>query len=77
MATEDEMIGWHHRLNRHESEQTPGVSEIQGSLMCCRFMGSQRVRHGQSAEQQLCCKVRPSLLLRLFGRAASTCILIP
>ena len=25
--TEDEMFGWHHRLNRHESEQTPGVSE--------------------------------------------------
>ena len=31
--TEDEMVGWHHRLNRHEFEQTLGDSEIQGSLI--------------------------------------------
>ena len=30
--TEDEMVGWHHRLNGHEFEQTPGDSEGQGSL---------------------------------------------
>ena len=34
-ATEDEMVGWHHRLNGHELEQTPGNGEGQGSLMCC------------------------------------------
>ena len=28
------MVGWHHRLNGHESEQTPGDSEGQGSLVC-------------------------------------------
>ena len=33
--TEDEMVGWHHRLNGHEFEQTPGDSEEQGSLECC------------------------------------------
>ena len=33
--TEDEMVGWHHQLNGHESEQTPGDSEWQGSLACC------------------------------------------
>ena len=33
--TEDEMVGWHYRLNGHEFEQTPGDSEGQGSLMCC------------------------------------------
>ena len=33
--TENEMVGWHHRLNGHESEQTPGDSEGQGSLACC------------------------------------------
>ena len=32
MATEDEMVGWHHRLDGHEFEQTPGVDEEQGSL---------------------------------------------
>ena len=30
--TEDEMAGWHHRLNGHEFEQTPGDGEGQGSL---------------------------------------------
>ena len=30
--TEDEMVGWHHQLNGHECEQTPGDSEGQESL---------------------------------------------
>ena len=34
-TTEDEMVGWHHRLNGHEFEPTPGVGEGQGSLACC------------------------------------------
>ena len=34
--TEDEMVGWHHRLNGHESKQAPGVGDGQGSLVCCR-----------------------------------------
>ena len=33
-VTKDEMVGWHHRLNGHESEQIPGDSERQGSLAC-------------------------------------------
>ena len=32
--TEDELVGWHHQLNGHEFEQTPGDSEGQGSLVC-------------------------------------------
>ena len=32
--TEGGMIGWHHRLNGHEFEQTPGDCEGQESLMC-------------------------------------------
>ena len=28
------MVGWHHRLNGHESEPTPGDGEGQGSLAC-------------------------------------------
>ena len=34
-ATENEMFGWHHRLNGDEFEQTPGDSERQRSLACC------------------------------------------
>ena len=30
--TEDEMVGWHHRLNGHEFDQAPGVGDGQGSL---------------------------------------------
>ena len=37
--TEDEMVGWHHRLNGHEFEQTPGDSEGQGGLACCSLWG--------------------------------------
>ena len=37
--TEDEMIGWHHRLNGHEFEQAPGVGGEQGSLVCCSPCG--------------------------------------
>ena len=33
--TEDEMVGWHHRLNGHEFEQALGVSDGQGGLVCC------------------------------------------
>ena len=32
--TEDEMVGWHHQLDRPKFEQTPGVGEGQGSLAC-------------------------------------------
>ena len=39
--TEDEMVGWHHWLNGHEFEQTPGDSEGQGSLACCSPWGLQ------------------------------------
>ena len=33
------MVGWHHRLNGHEFEQTPGDGEGQGSLVCCSPWG--------------------------------------
>ena len=33
--TEDEMVGWHHRLDGHEFEQALGVGDRQGSLACC------------------------------------------
>ena len=32
--TEDEMVGWHHRLNAHEFEQAPGAGEGQGGPAC-------------------------------------------
>jgi len=38
-TTEDEMVGWHHRLDGHEFEQAPGVGDGQRSLVCCSPWG--------------------------------------
>ena len=42
-ATEDEMVGRHHRLNRHEFEHTLGHSERPGILVCCSSWGCQEL----------------------------------
>ena len=47
--TKDETVGWHHRFNAHEFEQTPGDSGGQGSLVCC----SPRGRKELDTTQQL------------------------
>ena len=39
VTTENEMVGWHHRLNGHEFEQASGVGNGQGSLVCCSPWG--------------------------------------
>ena len=36
---QDEMVGWRHRLDRHEFEWTPGVGDGQGGLVCCHPWG--------------------------------------
>ena len=38
-TTEDEMAGWHHRLDGPEFESTPGVGDGQGGLACCSSWG--------------------------------------
>ena len=43
--TEDEMVGWYHRLNGHEFGWTLGVGDGQGGLACLWSMASQRVGH--------------------------------
>ena len=37
--TEDEIVGWHHRLNGYEFEQAPGAGGVQGSQACCSPWG--------------------------------------
>ena len=41
--TEDELIGWHHRLNGHEFEQTLGVGDGQRGLACCSPWGRKQL----------------------------------
>ena len=50
-VTQNEMVGWHHQLRGHESEQAPGDSEEWKPGML-QSMGSQRVRHNLEIEQQ-------------------------
>ena len=38
-TTEDEVAGWHHRLDGREFGWTPGVSDGQGGLVCCNSLG--------------------------------------
>ena len=41
--TEDEMVGWHHRLDGHEFKQAPEDGEGQGSLACCSPWGGKKL----------------------------------
>ena len=50
---EDEMVGWHHQLNRYGFGWTPGVGDGQGGLVCSGSWGSQRVRHDWATELHL------------------------
>ena len=56
---EDEMVGWHHRLNAHEFEQALGAGDGQGALVCCGPWG----RKESDATEQL----RNSNRGRLWG----------
>ena len=49
--TEGEMVGWHHRLDGHEFEQTLGDGEGQGSLACCSPWGC---KESDTTEQLNC-----------------------
>ena len=42
-TTKDEMVGWHHWLNRHEFDQALGVDDGQGSLVCCSPWGQKEL----------------------------------
>ena len=61
--TEEEMVGWHHRLNGHESEQTQGDSEGQGSLACCSPWGHKESDTTEKQQQQLSEGICLSMLL--------------
>ena len=53
--TEDETVGWHHQLNGHEFELTPGVGGGQGSLVRCSQIGRascrERVKAGEGDDR--------------------------
>ena len=50
--SEDEMVGWHHRLNGHGFGWTPGVCDIQGDLACCASWGRKESDTTEATWQQ-------------------------
>ena len=52
--TEDEMVGWYHRLNGHEFEQTLEDSEGQGSLACCSPWGCKELDTAEQLNNENC-----------------------
>ena len=59
--TENEMVGWHHRFNEHECEQTPGDGEGQGSLACCSPWGHEGLDTTGRLNEQQVLKRRPEI----------------
>ena len=59
-ATEDEMVGWHHRLNGHAFEQAPWVGDGQGSLAWCSSWGCKEL---DMTEQLNCPAEQQSIFL--------------
>ena len=52
LTTEDEMVGWNHRLDGHGFEWTPGVGDGQGGLVCCGSWGLKSLLQHHSQKHQ-------------------------
>ena len=52
--TEDEMVGWDHRLNQYESESTPGVGDGQGGRARCGMESQSQTRLSDCTEPSGC-----------------------
>ena len=62
-TTEDEMAEWHHWLDGHESEWTPGVGDGQGDLVCCDSRGH---KESDTTEQLNWTELNPTANIILF-----------
>ena len=73
-TTEDEMVGWHHWLNGHEFEHTPGDGEAQGSLARCGPWGCKESDSTEQLNNHLVetgptnCRGRKASYLILWGQ---------
>ena len=66
------MVGWHHRLNEHEFDQTLGDSEGQGSLTCCspwvpkESDTTERLNNNKTRKQSLNSRIMTSFYIKIF-----------
>ena len=65
-TTEDEMAGWHHWLNGHEFEQTPGDGDGQGGLACCSSWGSKELNTTEWPDWTELIQLSQNYLLKRF-----------
>ena len=75
-TTEDEMAGWHHWLDGHEFEWTPGVGDGQGGLVCCNSWGHKESDTTEQLNWTECWKMmtyKPSWEWRPLVNYSSTC----
>ena len=70
--TEDDMVGWHHRLNGHEFEQAPGVGVGQGGLACCSPWGHKELDTTESLNWCICKKKKKNCAFLLLIYLIST-----
>ena len=67
VTTEDEMVGWHHRLNGHEFEQAPGDGEGHGSLVCCSPLGCEELDTTEQLNNNNLSCIQSQVASRSFG----------
>ena len=72
--TEDEMVGWHHRLDGYGFEEALGAGNGQGSLACCSPWGP-RVRHDWATEQLSTVTIQTWLSNSLLWQRLQNCVL--
>ena len=60
------MVGWHHQLSGHESEQTPGDSKGQRILACCHPQGHKELETTETEQQQGEMEPIVTVLLRIL-----------
>ena len=68
-TTEDEMVGWHHRLNGHGFGWTPGVGDGQGGLVCCSSWGR---KQSDTTERLNWTEIKIASSYRTFGFPGSS-----
>ena len=75
--TSDEMVEWHHQLDGHEFEHTPGDGEGQGSLACCSPWGGEESHMTWWLNNTYSGSFKPPLILRIQNQIALSATLLP
>ena len=69
--TEDEMVGWHHKLNAHEFEYSPGVGDGQWGLVCCSPWGLKELDTTERMNWTQLQDLKSPLLITILSRIST------